>query len=125
MARSVAGNARKRLAPASRFTDNPRTFPHGHAMPSASPTQPWIVLKFGGTSVSKRGRWDTIGKLAARRRAEGARVLLVVSAVSGVTNALQALIDGHADAAATLAAAQALERKHREFAAELGVDADA
>jgi diaminopimelate decarboxylase/aspartate kinase len=92
-------------------------------MPPASPVPPWIVLKFGGTSVSKRGRWDTIGKLAARRRAEGARVLLVVSAVSGVTNALQALIDGHADGAACEAAAQALDRKHRDFAADLGVDA--
>ena len=27
----------------------------------------WIVLKFGGTSVSKRERWDTIGRLAAER----------------------------------------------------------
>jgi diaminopimelate decarboxylase/aspartate kinase len=62
-----------------------------------NPDAPWVVLKFGGTSVSKRTRWDTIGRLAVRRRGEGARVLLVVSAVSGVTNALQAIIDGHAD----------------------------
>ena len=45
----------------------------------------WIVLKFGGTSVSKRHRWDTVGKIAAQR-AEHARVLVVVSALSGVTN---------------------------------------
>jgi diaminopimelate decarboxylase/aspartate kinase len=89
-----------------------------------TPLAAWVVLKFGGTSVSKRHRWDTIGRLAARRRAEGTRVLLVVSAVSGVTNALQALIDGHADAAAALAAAQALDARHREFARELGVDPD-
>jgi len=25
------------------------------------------VLKFGGTSVSRRHRWDTIGKLAKKR----------------------------------------------------------
>ena len=96
------------------------------AAPSVStPTPPWIVLKFGGTSVSKRGRWDTIGKLAAKRRAEGARVLLVVSAVSGVTNALQALIDSHAQTDACRASAAALESKHRAFADELGLDADA
>ena len=84
----------------------------------------WIVLKFGGTSVSKRSRWDTIGRLAARRRSEGARVLLVVSAVSGVTNALQALIDQHAAADACESGAAALDHTHREFARELGVDPD-
>jgi diaminopimelate decarboxylase/aspartate kinase len=94
-------------------------------MSAAFPASPWIVLKFGGTSVSKRTRWDTIGRLAMRRRAEGARVLLVVSAVSGVTNALQALIDGHADADGVRGAGRALERKHREFAQELGLDAEA
>jgi aspartokinase len=85
---------------------------------------PWIVLKFGGTSVSKRSRWDRIGRLAAQRRSEGARVLLVVSAVSGVTNALQALIDAHADPDACRAAAEALDARHREFARELQVDPD-
>ncbi len=41
----------------------------------------WIVLKFGGTSVSRRNRWDNIGRIAAGRMAEdGARVLVVVSA---------------------------------------------
>ena len=49
--------------------------------------QRWVVLKFGGTSVSRRNRWDTIGRLAAKRmHEEGARVLVVVSALSGVTN---------------------------------------
>ena len=46
----------------------------------------WIVLKFGGTSVSRRDRWDTIGALMKRRaREEGTNVLVVVSALSGVT----------------------------------------
>ena len=40
----------------------------------------WIVLKFGGTSVSRRERWDTIGRLA-RERADSVatRVLVVVN----------------------------------------------
>src|SRR5690606_4452869 len=66
----------------------------------------WVVLKFGGTSVSSRARWDTIATLAQARRAEGKRVLVVVSALSGVTNALQALIDAAAPTAASTAAAQ-------------------
>ncbi|MBB5209759.1 bifunctional aspartate kinase/diaminopimelate decarboxylase [Chiayiivirga flava] len=86
---------------------------------------PWIVLKFGGTSVSRRDRWDTIGRLASERKSAGANVLVVVSAVSGVTNALQALIDHHADGADRLARAAALETLHREFAATLDLDPDA
>ena len=66
---------------------------------SASPlVDRWIVLKFGGTSVSRRHRWDTIGKLAKKRAEEtGSRVLVVVSALSGVTNELTAIADGAAD----------------------------
>jgi len=83
----------------------------------------WIVLKFGGTSVSRRHRWDTIGKLAKKRADEtGARVLVVVSALSGVTNELTAIADGAADSGARVAA---LEQRHREFLAELELDADA
>ena len=60
-----------------------------------APDTPWLVLKFGGTSVSKRERWDTIGRLAAERAdAESARVLVVVSALSGVTNELLAISQG-------------------------------
>ena len=69
----------------------------------------WIVLKFGGTSVSRRERWDTIGALMRRRAAEeGANVLVVVSALAGVTNALQAICDGHADPADTMRRIDAL-----------------
>jgi len=83
----------------------------------------WIVLKFGGTSVSRRHRWDTIGKLAKKRADEtGARVLVVVSALSGVTNELTAIADGAADSAERVAA---LELRHREFVAELELDVEA
>ncbi len=83
---------------------------------------PWVVLKFGGTSVSRRNRWDTIGRLASKRMAEdGARVLVVVSALSGVTNELQAIANGD-DIAGRIAA---LVERHRAFCAELGLDAEA
>jgi len=54
-------------------------------------THHWIVLKFGGTSVASKRQWDTIGSLAESRREEGFRVLLVCSAVAGVTDLLDAL----------------------------------
>jgi len=85
----------------------------------------WIVLKFGGTSVSSRTRWDTIGALMRERAdAEGARVLAVVSALSGITNALQGVIDAHADDADCIARIDMIAQRHREFASELDLDAD-
>ncbi len=94
------------------------------APPAGAPAPTWIVLKFGGTSVSRRHRWDTIGRLMKRRAdEEGARVLVVVSAVSGVTNELQAVCDGHADAAGTAARLEALATRHETFCRdELGLD---
>ncbi|MBN8212241.1 MAG: bifunctional aspartate kinase/diaminopimelate decarboxylase [Xanthomonadales bacterium] len=88
---------------------------------------PWIVLKFGGTSVSRRHRWDTIGRLAKQRADEGdahaltTRVLVVVSALSGVTNELQAIADGREIDARI----DALVERHRAFCGELDLDPDA
>ncbi|NZA26440.1 bifunctional aspartate kinase/diaminopimelate decarboxylase [Luteimonas sp. SJ-92] len=88
-----------------------------------SPEHRWIVLKFGGTSVSQRSRWDTIGRLAkARADQHGARVLVVVSALSGATNALQAITEGVEDLPERI---ETLVRRHHDFAAELGLDPEA
>lgn len=54
-------------------------------------SEKWIVLKFGGTSVAGRKQWETISSIVQARRTEGFRVLLVCSAVAGVTNQLTAL----------------------------------
>ncbi|KRE88664.1 diaminopimelate decarboxylase [Frateuria sp. Soil773] len=48
-------------------------------------------MKFGGTSVATLPRWQNIRELVASRRAEGARVLVVVSALTGITDALKQL----------------------------------
>lgn len=84
----------------------------------------WVVLKFGGTSVSRRNRWDTIGRLAAERaRDEKARVLVVVSALSGVTNDLQAIAYS-APGEDFSASVDALVDRHRAFCHDLDLDAD-
>ena len=85
-------------------------------------TEPWRILKFGGTSVSGKPQWETIASLARQRLDDGYRVLLVCSAVSGVTNALQALADNakHGDAANVLA----IIKRHSELTAELNIEAD-
>jgi len=86
-----------------------------------NPRSSWIVLKFGGTSVSRRHRWENIGRLMRARMQPGTRVLTVVSALSGVTDALKALAALHGDPAAAGAAAEALIERHRVFAIELGL----
>ena len=87
---------------------------------SAGPA--WVVLKFGGTSVSRRHRWDTIGRLAKRRADEDdARILVVVSALSGVTNELTAIADGNGIAERIAA----LVERHRAFCVDLELDPDA
>ena len=84
---------------------------------------PWVVLKFGGTSVSQRPRWDTIGRTACKRADEcEGRVLVVVSALSGVTNELTAIASGSHDSAARVGA---LVARHLGFARELDLDAEA
>ena len=80
----------------------------------------WVVLKFGGTSVAGRPQWDVICDLARRRRDEGCRVLLVCSAVAGVTNRLAALADG-GQAGAGNGLAELIEL-HRGLGRDLGVD---
>ncbi len=49
-------------------------------------------MKFGGTSVASLERWKTIAQVIGERRASGYRVLVVCSALSGVSNSLEALI---------------------------------
>jgi diaminopimelate decarboxylase/aspartate kinase len=90
-------------------------------MPNNSSSDRWIVLKFGGTSVSRRNRWDNIGAIARKRMAdEDVRVLVVVSALSGVTNALQAIADG-----GDVAGIEALIARHHAFAGELELKPEA
>jgi diaminopimelate decarboxylase/aspartate kinase len=86
---------------------------------TASPSA-WIVLKFGGTSVSSLPNWTNIARVASERLAGGARVLIVHSALSGVTDRLERLLDA-ALAQAPEEELRAVTERHRLLAAELGV----
>ena len=80
----------------------------------------WIVMKFGGTSVSTLANWTNIARVAAERCAGGARVLIVHSAVTGITDRLERLLDA-AIGQAQEEELRAIEERHRRLAAELGV----
>ncbi len=89
------------------------------------PPPSWVVLKFGGTSVSAPESWATIAALARGHLARGRRVALVCSALAGVSdllaNAVQAARRGRrADQILTQVAA-----RHADFGAQLGIRAGA
>ncbi len=81
----------------------------------------WIVLKFGGTSVSTLPNWTNIARIARERLAEGARVLIVHSAVSGITDRLERLLDA-AIGQRQAEELKAIEERHRKLAQDLGVE---
>ncbi len=85
---------------------------------------PWVVMKFGGSSVSTVANWKTIAELLRRRLAEGLRPVVVHSALKGVSNALEELLDEAlaGDASDKLSR---IRDQHLELADALGVDGPA
>ncbi|HEX8071418.1 MAG TPA: bifunctional aspartate kinase/homoserine dehydrogenase I [Pyrinomonadaceae bacterium] len=87
-------------------------------------TAKWLVHKFGGTSLADAARYRAVVPLLLAERRADARTAVVVSAMSGVTNDLLALVE--------LAAAQDdsyparlanLRARHLETLAQLGLEA--
>merc|ERR1719238_305450 len=54
---------------------------------------PWVVMKFGGTSVSTPERWQVIIDQMKKIRAAGERPFVAISALGSVTNRLIRSID--------------------------------
>lgn len=75
----------------------------------------WEVHKFGGTSVRSLGR---VIALLRRPETAGRRVAAVVSAVGGVTNALNAMLEAAAGGADHAPLLEAVLETHRALAAE-------
>ncbi len=84
----------------------------------------WVVLKFGGTSVSTAGNWATIAGLVKNRIADGLKPVIVHSALQGVSSTLEALLDTAitADPQDGLAA---LQQRHFALAEDLKLDGPA
>jgi bifunctional diaminopimelate decarboxylase / aspartate kinase len=86
------------------------------------PDSPWVVMKFGGSSVSTASNWNVIAGLIRERLAEGVRPVVVHSAVAGISNALIDLLDTAVSGESTDARLEAIFDRHRELAADLKVD---
>jgi len=81
---------------------------------------PWVVLKFGGTSVATVERWRTIaGEASARARDR--RVVVVCSALAGTTDLLQAAVSAAREGMESDATAR-VEQAHAALARAAGLD---
>lgn len=83
----------------------------------------WIVLKFGGTSVSVKKNWKNIISVVKKRRSKGYSVCLVHSALRGVSNMLQEIIDNASQGSFT-DQVQAVKDRHYELGKELNLPVD-
>ena len=84
----------------------------------------WVVLKFGGTSVSSHANWNNIASVVRARLTAGTRVLVVHSALSGITDRLDALLAA-APAGSHEPVLKSIEQRHHALASELGIGVSA
>jgi len=82
---------------------------------------PYVVLKFGGSSVSSLPSWRTIEAVVRARIAQGLRPVVVCSALSEVSDLLDALAT-EAAAGRHAPLLRDLEDRHAAHAEALGVD---
>jgi len=89
--------------------------------PEAIANSPWVVLKFGGTSVSSAESWAMIASLVRNRLADGLKPVVVHSALQGVSNGLEAVLQEavSGDPAEQLAA---IRQQHFDLANALNID---
>jgi len=81
----------------------------------------WVVMKFGGTSVSTAASWSTIAGLVRNRLADGLHPVIVHSALKGVSNMLDEILR---DAAAgkTTDGLTVIREQHYQLAESMSID---
>jgi len=80
----------------------------------------WVVLKFGGTSVSSVSNWKNVAGVVRARLDEGLRPVVVHSALSGITDRLEQLL-ARALTGDWEAVMEQIERRHCDLSRDLGV----
>jgi diaminopimelate decarboxylase/aspartate kinase len=84
----------------------------------------WVVMKFGGTSVSSAENWQTIAALLRARLDAGLQPVVVHSALQGVSNALEEVLAG-AVAGDPTDQLERIRKQHYDLADALGLDGPA
>ena len=82
---------------------------------------PWVVMKFGGTSVSSAASWETVASLLRNRLDAGLQPVVVHSALAGVSNALEAVLQSAADGE-TSDKLEGIRAQHYELAEAMHLD---
>lgn len=91
----------------------------------ALPAYHWIVLKFGGTSVSTLANWEHIAATLKDRLTSGRhRLLVVCSALSQVSNRLASLLATATGGGDIVPGLGALHTEHARLAEAMDLDAD-
>ena len=85
------------------------------------PDSHWVVLKFGGTSVSSVSNWKNVAGVVRARLADGLHPVVVHSALSGITDRLEQLLS-KAIAGEWEPVMDQIERRHVDLARDLGID---
>ena len=80
----------------------------------------WRVIKFGGSSVANAAHWSHIAQTVQAALDEGARLLVVVSALRGITDLLAAQTRAETAQAAGMVMEE-VRRRHLDLAAQLGL----
>jgi diaminopimelate decarboxylase/aspartate kinase len=83
-------------------------------------SQAWVVLKFGGTSVSSAANWHNIAGVVRARIAASFRPVIVHSALSGITDRLESLLVA-AVSGTHSGVLEQIDAKHRDLAQSLGI----
>ncbi len=81
----------------------------------------WIVIKFGGTSVATAENWQKIANIVKKHLTHSRRILVVCSAITNVSNKLEALVSA-ALVGEYHAGLQELEEIHRHLSDSLSLD---
>jgi len=85
-----------------------------------TPDYHWVVLKFGGTSVSSVSNWKSVSAVVRSRLDEGARPVVVHSALSGITDRLEQLL-ARALTGDWEPVMEQIERRHCDLSRDLGI----
>ncbi len=88
---------------------------------SPNPKSPYVVMKFGGRSVASSDKWRAIAQLIEERIESGLIPVVVHSALAGVSNTLEQLVD-EAVTNGSSALLKKIHTIHAELAKELEVD---
>lgn len=102
-------------------TIDEHTFPPRTGDSTAMGEHNWLVMKFGGTSVSSLERWETIRDLVRERQAAGFRPVVVHSALATVSNRLEAVLNAAVSGDHQVPLDE-IKAVHTDLATEMGLD---